>query len=425
VLCLEKLFIFVLTLKNFMFIRFFLVLLLLPLLSVGQRNIPAQYMHVDRQVRGTLSLPAGTGPFPVVVMVPGSGPNDRDGTALIAGGYAPCLYPNLVGQTLRPYRDLSDALVAQGYAVMRYDKLEFTHAANLGSLAFMKLWMPVLSGIDWLKTRAEIDTNQIVLLGHSEGSSLIPYAAQLRPGLAGLISLAGARTPFDTVLANQLIGFAQLCNGNLPQAQNEANQVLTYFNSMRQGPVQPTHPPLFGVPGPSWRDYVLVTDSVADRYNAVALPTLFVGLGLDVNVPPSELQRFQNEISIPAQFSLIDSVNHFLSRNTVAGFEQAVADTIIQWLQQQGIALSVARAGAVQLKAYPNPSSDKVRIELPQVGVALATWALFDGMGRVVLGGQWQAGEELELDLSALPAGWYHWQMPTLRTMFATRLVKR
>lgn len=118
---------------------------LLSVLGIAQTNIPVQFMHVDRNVRGVLSLPAQAGPYATVIIVPGSGPNDRDGTLLLAGGYAPCLYPQLVGQTLKPYKALGDALVAAGYAVLRYDKLEFTYANNLGVISFEKLWLPVRS----------------------------------------------------------------------------------------------------------------------------------------------------------------------------------------------------------------------------------------------------------------------------------------
>lgn len=383
-------------------------LLLLSGLATAQTQIPAQFNHVDRLVRGTLSLPAGVGPHPAVVIVPGSGANDRDGTALLAGGYAPCLYPQLVGQTLRPYRDLGNALVEAGFAVLRYDKLEFSYPTNLGTITFDKLWLPANSALNWLKTRSEIDTNRLVLIGHSEGSSLIPWMALQRTDVSALISLAGARTPFDSVLARQLVDFAQQCNGNLAQAQTEASQILTYFNLVRQGPPPPTTPPLFGVPAAVWRTYTQVTDSVAQRYNAAAKPSLFIGLGADVNVPPSELVRFQNEVNITNQFWLLPGINHFLSTNSQAAFVPVIADTIVHWLRQQGLANVRNEQMAAAWRLYPNPVVEAVTIQAPTALTQPTAWKLVDLQGKTVMQGQWEIGEtDMLLLVGHLAPGMY------------------
>lgn len=388
-----------------------LALLLLANWASAQTQIPAQFNHVDRLVRGTLSLPAGAGPHPAVVIVPGSGANDRDGTALLAGGYAPCLYPQLVGQTLRPYRDLGNALVEAGFAVLRYDKLEFSYPTNLGTITFNKLWLPANSALNWLKTRSEIDTNRLVLIGHSEGSSLIPWLALQRTDVSALISLAGARTPFDSVLARQLVDFAQQCNGNLAQAQTEASQILTYFNLVRQGPPPPTTPPLFGVPAAVWRTYTQVTDSVAQRYNAAAKPTLFIGLGADVNVPPSELNRFQSEVNITNQFWLLPGINHFLSTNSQAAFVPVIADTIVHWLRQQGLANVRNAQMAVAWRLYPNPAVEAVTIQAPAALTQPTAWKLVDLQGKTVMQGQWEVGEtDMLLLVGHLAPGMYQLQ---------------
>lgn len=391
--------------------KLFFSLLLLSSLAKAQTQIPAQFNHVDRLVRGTLSLPAGMGPHPAVVIVPGSGANDRDGTALLAGGYAPCLYPQLVGQTLRPYRDLGNALVEAGFAVLRYDKLEFSYPTNLGTITFDKLWLPANSALNWLKTRSDIDTNRLVLIGHSEGSSLIPWMALQRTDVSALISLAGARTPFDSVLARQLVDFAQQCNGNLAQAQTEATQILTYCNAVRQGPPPPTTPPLFGVPAAVWRTYTQVTDSVAQRYNAAAKPSLFIGLGADVNVPPSELIRFQSEVNITNQFWLLPGINHFLSTNSQAAFVPVIADTIVHWLRQQGLANVRNEQMTAAWRLYPNPAVEAVTIQAPTALTQPTAWKLVDLQGKTVMQGQWEVGEtDMLILVGHLAPGMYQLQ---------------
>lgn len=376
----------------------------------AQTNIPMQFMHVDRNVRGVLSLPAQPGPYATVVIVPGSGPNDRDGTALLVGGYAPCLYPQLVGQTLKPYKGLGDALVAAGYAVLRYDKLEFTYANNLGVVTFDKLWLPVRSAINFLKTRSEVDTNQIILIGHSEGSSLIPFVANGRTDVHALISLAGAMTPFDSILANQLVGFAQMCNGNVVQAQAEANQILNYFNVIRAGTPQLNTPPIFGVTAPEWRNYVLATDTVAGFYNAAAKPTLFIGLGADVNVPPSELTRFQGAVTVTNDFWLLPNINHLLTTNSSPAFVQQIADTIVHWLGSRGIFTSTPNLQlAIDIKAYPNPATDWMQLDFEKPLNQAGSYRVIDAAGRVHLQDHIPAGTEgIQVSLAALAPGMYY-----------------
>jgi dienelactone hydrolase len=375
----------------------------------AQMNIPVQFMHVDRNVRGVLSLPAQPGPYATVVIVPGSGANDRDGTALLVGGYAPCLYPQLVGQTLKPYKGLGDALVAAGYAVLRYDKLEYTYANNLGVVTFDKLWLPVRSAINFLKTRSEVDTNQIILIGHSEGSSLIPFVANGRSDVHALISLAGAMTPFDSILANQLVGFAQMCNGNVVQAQTEATQILNYFGVIRAGTPPLNTPPLFGVTAPEWRNYVLATDTVAGFYNAAAKPTLFIGLGADVNVPPSELTRFQGAVTVTNDFWLLPNINHLLTTNSSPAFVQQIADTIVHWLGSRGIFTSLPTQNkGLNVRIYPNPVQETVFIRWEEPISTNGAYQLLDALGRLQLAGVLEAGQvEERIQLKTLPPGLY------------------
>lgn len=171
---------------------------------------------------GTFSTPAGLGPYATVIIAPGSGPSDRDGTLPMFGVNIACLYPQLLGDTLRYYKELGEALVDSGYAVLRYDKLEYSYPTGFGNITFEKLWLPVNSAIDYVKTRPDVDPDRIVLLGHSEGSSLIPHIAKDRDDIRALISVGGPRTPFDSLFAFQLVDFAQRCNRNVPLAQTQA-----------------------------------------------------------------------------------------------------------------------------------------------------------------------------------------------------------
>jgi hypothetical protein len=157
-----------------------------------------------------------------------------------------------------------------------------------------------------------------------------------------------------------------------------------------------------------------VTDSVAQRYNAAAKPSLFVGLGADLNVPPAELVRFQNEVNVTNQFWLLPGLNHFLSTNSQAAFVPVVADTIVHWLRQQGLASSRTLPEDDGWRLFPNPAADRVTIEAPAALTQAVAWKIFDAQGKMVLQGNWEVDESAwVLPLSDLPPGLYHLQRGT------------
>jgi dienelactone hydrolase len=348
-------------------ICFFLLFSFTWKFSNAQQSFEITFNHDGKNVLGTFTKPNGTGRFPTIIINPGSGANDRYGTIVMEGANSACLYPDLFGDTLRPYKDLSDALVDSGYAVLRYDKLEYSYPTSLGVITFHKLWLPVESAINYIKTRIDVDTSKIILIGHSEGSSLIPYIAKGRSDIKALISLAGPRTPLDSILSYQLNNIAQLCGGDIAQTQAQTDQILSYFTTIRNGTWNGTTPTLFGVSASAWEDYIHVVDSVSYHYNNDNLPTLFLGLGQDFNVPPSELTRFENEITCTNDFWSIPDLTHYLTPINNPQFSETVADTIVYWLRQQNISagISSTKQESDVFDCFPNPFQSALNISIP------------------------------------------------------------
>ncbi|WP_040856787.1 alpha/beta hydrolase family protein [Nocardia niigatensis] len=140
-------------------------------------------------IAGTLTEPNSGGPFPTVVLINGSGPNDRN--------------EEIVGH--KPFLLLADTLTRAGYAVLRTDKRGVGKTGgNLDTSSYTDLTDDVGAGMAFLRGRPEIDAKRIGLLGHSEGGYLAPlYAERPGSGVAFVIMMAGPAVPGSDVLLEQ------------------------------------------------------------------------------------------------------------------------------------------------------------------------------------------------------------------------------
>lgn len=155
---------------------------------------------------GTLTLPKGNGPFPAAVLIAGSGPQDRD-EALAKH---------------RPFFVIADALTRKGIAVLRYDKRGIGKSTgNADAATTMDLAGDAQAALNYLKSRKEIDSTRIGMLGHSEGAIIAPYLAGKSKDVAWLVLLAAPATKGEDTLLNQseLIGRA----GGLTDPQIDAS----------------------------------------------------------------------------------------------------------------------------------------------------------------------------------------------------------
>jgi uncharacterized protein len=146
------------------------------------------------ELPGTLTLPKGDGPFPAVVLVHGSGPNDRDET----------IGPN------KPFRDLAWGLASQGIAVLRYDKRTLAYRDRFSGEDILGLTLKeetvddALQAAQLLRQADGVDPERIFVLGHSLGAMAAPRIGQQDPELAGLILMAGPSRPLEDVVLDQL-----------------------------------------------------------------------------------------------------------------------------------------------------------------------------------------------------------------------------
>ena len=130
---------------------------------------------------GTLTKPIGRGPFPVALLISGSGQQDRDET----------LFDH------KPFAVLADYLTRRGIAVLRVDdRGTGKSSGETYGLTSADFAMDVVAGIDYLKTRSDINPKKIGLIGHSEGGMITPMVAAQHPDdVAFIVMLAAPGLP--------------------------------------------------------------------------------------------------------------------------------------------------------------------------------------------------------------------------------------
>lgn len=140
---------------------------------------------------GVLTLPKGEGPFPLVILVHGSGPNDRDETV---GG-------------AKPFKDLAAGLAAKGIAALRYDKITAEHTLKVAAKPTFSLEeetvADALKAVELAKTIKEIDPANIFIAGHSQGGYAVPLIVDKGAAIKGAVLLAGPSGNISDVLVEQ------------------------------------------------------------------------------------------------------------------------------------------------------------------------------------------------------------------------------
>ncbi len=134
---------------------------------------------------GILTLPREKGPFPAVLLITGSGPQDRNEA--------------LMGH--KPFLVLSDYLTRRGIAVLRVDDRGVGGSTgNIMSSTCEDFAGDVLAGVEFLKSRKEINPSQIGLIGHSEGGIIAPMAAAKSKDIAFIVLMAGTGLTGEEIL---------------------------------------------------------------------------------------------------------------------------------------------------------------------------------------------------------------------------------
>lgn len=267
-----------------------------PLAPIDTTGTPVTLTTPAGPLYGTLIVPASARtPCPVVLMIAGSGPTDRDGNTLP------------LGVTNNSLRFLAFGLAEHGIASLRYDKRLIGESRATGpseqNLRFTDL---VDDAAGWLAMlRADPRFSTVVVVGHSEGALVGMMASVRQPPADAFVSIAGAGRPLQDVLREQLTA------GTTGALRTEALAELDTLAAGRH--LTHVDPQLMVLFRPSVQDYLLSVFAIDPRREIARLtvPTLIVSGTSDIQVSVADGDALAHAAA-HAQRLIIPDMNHIL-----------------------------------------------------------------------------------------------------------------
>lgn len=193
-------------------------------------------------VEGTIALPHTPGPHPAVVLLPGSGPMDRDET---------------IGRN-KPFKDLAWGLASRGIAVLRFDKVTLTHPGHAADFTVNDEYVHhATAATHLLRQQRTIEPSRVYVLGHSLGGTAAPRVAAADPSVAGLVLLAGGAQPMHWAAVRQLRYLSSLDPASADAIQptiDALTRQARVVDSPALSDATPTSDLPFGVPAAYWLD---------------------------------------------------------------------------------------------------------------------------------------------------------------------------
>jgi uncharacterized protein len=295
--------------------------------SFAERQITFSSGGVE--IPGTVCLPAKRpGKVPMIVMVEGSAPQDRDGKT--GANY--------------PFRDLAHDLAGAGVATLRYDKRTYAFPPPADPAQVALDWEVTNNALAALEFAATVpEAKSVFLLGHGLGGTMTPYIAARYPGTRGIVLMAAASSPIDLTLAEQkrlLLTQQGKSDQQIEEELTSQNQILA---DIRAGKIPATRM-INGAPASYWLDWM--KRDPAGELKKLDLPVLILQGGRDSQVYQADYDRFQRALQgKDAEFVWLPNLNHlFMPAQREPSFDYAkpsrldsqVAGIIASWVKKIG-----------------------------------------------------------------------------------------
>ena len=254
----------------------------------------------ERALPGTLTMPKHANAqarVPAVVLVHGSGPQDRDET---------------VGAN-RPFLDIARGLAERGIASLRYDKRTKARPQDFAAGDYDmddETTDDAVAAVAALRAVPGIDPARVHVLGHSQGGMLAPRIAARSGNVAGLVLLAAPARPLLDILPEQNRYLLGADGSILPAEQDFLDELGRRIAAVRSDAEMAAKDTPLGLPPGYWRAFEAI-DPVADA-RAISTPMLLLHGGRDFQVVAADWQRWRTALAGDprATFKHYPALNH-------------------------------------------------------------------------------------------------------------------
>jgi uncharacterized protein len=284
------------------------------------------------KLAGTLTIPKGKGPFPAVVLIQGSGPNDRDET---------------VGAN-HPFADIADGLASRGIIALRFDKRTYAYRSldSQKTTVDAEVIEDGVAAVRLLQARRDVAQDRIFVIGHSLGAMLAPEIAKKAWPVAGIVMLAPSGRKLPQLIVEQTRFFEQASPVQLAEMERQADELSAHKMPATQN--------FFNAPASYYYD-LEARDEVAIA-RSLDLPILILHGSRDYPAVDEDIRDWQAGLKGDAkvQVETLPGLNHLLiasaDKPTPAEYsapghvDVAVIGTIASFIANGGAATAAAGA---------------------------------------------------------------------------------
>ena len=281
-------------------------------IEIGQKwKLPAE-----------LTIPKGKGPFPAVVLIPGSGPSDMNET---------------IGVN-EPFKDIAYGLSTMGIAVLRYDKRAHVYAKEIKDINVQNIYLQDASyAIEYMLK--EPNVSKVFVLGHSLGAYLLPEIAKENPQVAGLIMLAPPARDLAHVMVDQLEYILKLS----PNSADEIEKILDKLKLIEEHKLNANE---FVMGAPASYYYELEKYDPISILKTLSKPVLICQGGKDYQVTAKDYNMFKNAFQSNSLFTFkwypnlshiftpVSGVPSPANYQTASNVSQEVIEELADWIQR-------------------------------------------------------------------------------------------
>ncbi len=290
----------------------------------------------DQELAGTLTVPDGPGPHPGALVVPGSGPVDRDS--------------NHAKLPIGVTRELAEALADAGFATLRYDKRGVGESpGNWLAAGLVDNIVDAAAALAALRAQPEVDADRVIAVGHSEGALIVTALAAHGDVPSGVALISGSATPGAELLQWQARKVApslpapvrfllRIMGTSVPKqvAENHRKIRATTTDVARIGGRKINA---------KWTREFLARDPATDLAR-ITVPVLAVTGSKDLQVNPDDLTRIKRLVRGPVEIHEVPDVSHILrtqpgiptlrsyKKDATRPVDQRVLDHVTGWARR-------------------------------------------------------------------------------------------